>query len=166
MLYLTQFLISSFLYRLTLQSVATTFMVDVIFSYRICAVIIIYINRKLFIVFKESLQVCSSSRWEYHFPFYVLRTFVGFYWSWEIVVVRKENIYSVWEKVIRSERVSSVCMDNIPSISVVNRPPPAVSAAASWVTSPAAHQVNNRPSLARPPRGPIPYFPPRPDKSH
>ena len=29
---------------------------------------------------------CSRSRWEPHFGLYVLRTYEGFYWSWELVV--------------------------------------------------------------------------------
>ena len=55
---------------------------------------------------------CSRSRLESHFCFYVLRTYVGFYYSREIVVVCMENRDSVWEQVIRLERGYSIHTEN------------------------------------------------------
>ena len=55
---------------------------------------------------------CSRSRWESHFRFYALRTYVGFYWLWELVVVHMENRYCVWEQVTSSFRGSYFRAEN------------------------------------------------------
>ena len=110
---------------------------------------------------------CSSSRWKYHFPLYVLRADIGFYWLLELIWVHTENIDSVWEKFIRSKRGSSICTENIPSRSGVRRPPPHRLCYRGLGHIPVRYlDQRPRPPLARAAaEGEIPSLPPRSDRS-
>ena len=45
-------------------------------------------------------QICSSSRWDYHFPFFVLSIYVHLYWSWELVVFTLLYVGGTYAKLV------------------------------------------------------------------